>query len=85
MNNESPAGPIVRVTPDEIHIKDSDFWEELYVKSPGADKHEWAAGRFGNDGSIITTPSYAFHRRRRAALNPMLVDHANDTSFLKYL
>ncbi|OAG39698.1 hypothetical protein AYO21_05973 [Fonsecaea monophora] len=63
-------GPIVRVAPDELHIKDSDFFDELYVKVPRVDKHDWAAGRFGNHGSIITTADYALHRRRRAALNP---------------
>ncbi|KAJ9616826.1 hypothetical protein H2200_000545 [Cladophialophora chaetospira] len=63
-------GPIIRVAPDEVHIKDSSFFDELYVKTPRPDKHEWAAGRFGNHGSVITTADSALHRRRRAALNP---------------
>lgn len=33
-------GPIVRVTPFEVHIKDSTFWETLFVKYPKADKYE---------------------------------------------
>ncbi|OAL26401.1 hypothetical protein AYO22_04319 [Fonsecaea multimorphosa] len=63
-------GPVVRVAPDELHIKDSDFFDELYVKVPLVNKHDWAAGRFGNHGSIITTADFALHRRRRVALNP---------------
>lgn len=34
-------GPIVRVVPNEIHIKDSQFYEEFYTKHGRADKmHE---------------------------------------------
>lgn len=34
-------GPIVRVVPNEIHIKDSEFYEEFYSKHGRADKmHE---------------------------------------------
>lgn len=63
----------MRVAPDEIHIKDSQFFDDLYVKTGKPNKHEWAAGRFGNHGSIITTSEHALHRRRRAALNPLYV------------
>lgn len=27
----TPLGPIVRVTPEEIHIRDADFYNELFV------------------------------------------------------
>ncbi len=65
------AGPIVRITPEELHIRDSDYWEELYTTNPKADRYEWFAGRFGNNSSVFTTSNYALHRIRRGALNPM--------------
>ena len=62
-------GPIVRITPDELHVQDSDFYEELYVKAGRGDKYEWMSGRFGNESSIFTTASSELHRTRRAALS----------------
>ena len=38
-------GPIVRITPFELHIKDSSFWDELYLR-PKADRYDWMNGRF---------------------------------------
>ncbi|KAI9793075.1 MAG: hypothetical protein M1816_000973 [Peltula sp. TS41687] len=70
-------GPIVRITPEELHIKDSDYWEEFYQKNIKADKYEWFAGRFGHIESIFTTPNYAVHRIRRGALNPMYMSSAS--------
>lgn len=64
-------GPIVRIAPDELHIQDSDFWDELYVKNPRADKPSWWASRFGNEGAIFSTSNATVHRRRKGALNPM--------------
>jgi hypothetical protein len=63
-------GPIVRITPFELHIQDSAFWNTLYVR-PKADRYAWMNGRFGNDGSTFTTSDHTLHRIRRGALNPM--------------
>ncbi|EON62171.1 hypothetical protein W97_01391 [Coniosporium apollinis CBS 100218] len=64
-------GPIIRVTPDELHIRDSDHWDELYGNNPKADKYERFAIKFGNNSSMFTTSNAALHRIRRAALSPM--------------
>lgn len=65
------TGPIVRITPDEIHIRDADYYDELYAKSGRMDKYDWMSGRFGNEGSLFTTAPDELHRIRRGALNPM--------------
>jgi hypothetical protein len=62
-------GSIIRVTPDELHVMDSDYWEQLYKGR--YDKYEWSAKRFGNSGSIFTTSKADRPRIRRAPLNPM--------------
>lgn len=33
-------GPIVRITPFEVHIQDPPFWETLYVKHNKSSKYE---------------------------------------------
>ncbi|KAJ4504170.1 hypothetical protein HRR75_007793 [Exophiala dermatitidis] len=35
-------GPVIRISPDELHIRDSDYYEELYA--PGAKKRDKYAG-----------------------------------------
>ena len=68
---DAVSGPIVRIAPEELHIQDSDFWDELYIKNPRADKPSWWASRFGNEGAIFSTSNATVHRRRKGALNPM--------------
>jgi hypothetical protein len=63
------TGPIVRITPEELHIDDSTFFEELYARGR-VDKYDWMSDRQGNAGSIFTTASHELHRIRRAPLNP---------------
>ena len=64
-------GPIIRITPDELHVDDYTFWDTLYVQHPKSRKYDWLNERFGNSHSIFTTCDAAHHRLRRAPLNPM--------------
>ncbi|XDG09712.1 hypothetical protein ABKA04_009327 [Annulohypoxylon sp. FPYF3050] len=63
-------GPIVRVTPNEIHFNDPEFIDAVY---PGfgrkTDKPIWFAQRTGTPFSIVSTPDHDLHRQRRNALN----------------
>ena len=65
-------GPIVRVTPFEVHIEDPSYFDTLYLR-PKADRYDWMNGRFGNDSSVFTTSGHALHKVRRGALSPMCV------------
>ncbi|MCJ1384873.1 hypothetical protein MMC17_007991 [Xylographa soralifera] len=64
-------GPIVRITPDELHINDPDYFDEVF---PGfqrtTDKAPSAASAFGNSSSIISTIPHNLHKMRRSSLNP---------------
>jgi hypothetical protein len=60
----------VRVTPHELHICDSSFFEEFYGKNIHLDKEGWDT-RFGTKGGVLTTVDAGFHKQRRAALSPM--------------
>lgn len=67
--NRIHTGPIIRINPREIHIKDPDYYEEIY--SHGTRKREkdafWLA-QFENDGSAFSSVSPEVHRERRAPL-----------------
>ncbi|EMD63707.1 hypothetical protein GGP41_005656 [Bipolaris sorokiniana] len=63
-------GPIIRVTPDELHIRDSRFFDQLYPKNVHLDKEGWDK-RFGVADGVLATVNAEAHKRRRAALAPM--------------
>lgn len=66
-------GPIVRITPDELHIDDPDYWNEIYCNSTTVkpiDKQAKLQHRFGVPDAIFSTPKAEHHRQRRGALAP---------------
>lgn len=66
----SLSGPIIRISPNEIHIRDSSFFEEIFSNSLPWDKLEHLQYRFNNSTGTFSTPKHEAHRPRRAALNP---------------
>ncbi len=64
-------GPIVRISPYEVHVQDPDFYDQLYSRSGRRDKYAWLKERLGNPHSLFETSNHDLHRVRRAALNPM--------------
>ncbi|KAF2971661.1 hypothetical protein GQX73_g1881 [Xylaria multiplex] len=68
-------GPIIRITPNEVHIQDASFFETLYATKP-ATKRPDLAHRFNNAKSVFATPEHDIHRIRRNALNPFFSKRA---------
>ncbi|MCJ1440789.1 MAG: hypothetical protein MMC23_001275 [Stictis urceolatum] len=64
--------PIVRINPDELHIKDSNWADALYTnpQQDTRDKYGPAAHMTGTPRGIFGTISHEIHRERRAALGP---------------
>jgi hypothetical protein len=65
-------GPIVRISPFELHVSDPSFVDELYP-GPGShkrDRWEWAMKGIGVPGATLVTTEHDVHKIRRAALNP---------------
>ncbi|GLI81039.1 hypothetical protein PoHVEF18_009408 [Penicillium ochrochloron] len=61
------TGPIVRVSPREVHIKDPDYYDEIYASSGRRrEKDAAAVGQFDLDGSSFASVSPETHRQRRA-------------------
>ncbi|KAJ5715260.1 Cytochrome P450 [Penicillium malachiteum] len=61
------AGPIVRINPWEVQIKDPN-WNDIYKLSSKASKPRWYYRSFGNTISTTTTESDELHRIHRQAL-----------------
>ncbi|OJJ51796.1 hypothetical protein ASPZODRAFT_149003 [Penicilliopsis zonata CBS 506.65] len=61
-------GPIVRINPHELHIKDPQYFDTIY-RSPKQEKDVSAAAVFMSPNSMIGTVSHTQHRTRRAVLN----------------
>jgi cytochrome P450 len=61
----------VRINPDELHIKDPDFYDEIYASgAKKRDKYDKWTLMAGAPRSAFSTPAHNVHRMRRAALNP---------------
>ncbi|KUJ11582.1 cytochrome P450 [Mollisia scopiformis] len=64
-------GPIIRVTPDEIHVNDVGFLDTVYAPSMSyRDKYEYQLRTLRVSGGVGTTVSHEMHRKRREALSP---------------
>lgn len=59
-------GPIIRISPDELHIRDSEFFDYLFAFKP-LDKWAMTARQFGLEQAMFGTEEYKLYTRRRAA------------------
>ncbi|KAK4466005.1 benzoate 4-monooxygenase [Cladorrhinum samala] len=62
-------GPIVRISPYEVHILDPDFWDELYCANRKLDRYDWWVKLIGAPGSAFGAVGHDLHRLRRAPLS----------------
>ncbi|KAF2237960.1 cytochrome P450 [Viridothelium virens] len=63
-------GPVVRINPREVHIKDPYYYDEIYASaSRKREKDSKFVGVFGFPYSMIATVGHDLHRFRRALLN----------------
>lgn len=64
-------GPVVRINPEELHIRDSDFYDEIYAGAgKKRDKYPSRIHMAGAPKSAFSTVGHDLHRTRRGALNP---------------
>ncbi|KAK4683262.1 hypothetical protein QC764_123520 [Podospora pseudoanserina] len=62
-------GPIVRISPYELHINDPDYFEKLHRHEGRWNKYDWSVDAQNALGAIIFTPDHHEHKARRAPLN----------------
>ncbi|KAL4993160.1 cytochrome P450 [Aspergillus recurvatus] len=66
-------GPIVRISPTDLHVGDPEFYDILYPSTTSgrrANKSASLTKFFGLDDSLFSTIDHDTHRMRRAALLP---------------
>lgn len=69
-------GPIVRINPHELHIKDPDYYDILYAGSTRIrDKYTWFLTA-GMPRSTFSTAHHGLHRLRRGAMSPFFSKRA---------
>ncbi|KAL2424332.1 Cytochrome P450 monooxygenase [Exophiala dermatitidis] len=62
-------GPIVRIGPNEVHIKDPDFFDEFYNVTSRVDKDPWYYAFVGSQDAGFGTANVDLHRMRRKAMS----------------
>jgi cytochrome P450 len=62
-------GPIIRISPNALHINDPDFYD-VYSGKVGEkrDKYPWAMPHFNTPQAIVATVEHNHHRLRRGAV-----------------
>ncbi|KAJ5872206.1 cytochrome P450 [Penicillium soppii] len=60
----SIPGPIIRISPGEVHISDPNFYNQLYTVTARYRKPEDWRFRFGLENSAFDTIEHGHHRRR---------------------
>ncbi|PYH32390.1 cytochrome P450 [Aspergillus neoniger CBS 115656] len=71
-------GPIVRVSPGELHIKDPYFYNEIYASSSNGkrDKDATLVRSFCCPSAMFSTVSHDLHRSRRAVISHLFTRRA---------
>lgn len=64
------AGPIIRISPHELHVDDIEFFDRLNSFQGKWNKDPFTAHQFANPGSLVGTLDHDIHRKRRAAVLP---------------
>ncbi|RYP45735.1 hypothetical protein DL768_007976 [Monosporascus sp. mg162] len=63
-------GPIIRISPYELHVSDPAFYDKLYCQDGRWDKYDWAVDAFAAKGAPLFTVDHHVHRARRQPLSP---------------
>ncbi|KAL2062093.1 hypothetical protein VTL71DRAFT_6359 [Oculimacula yallundae] len=62
-------GPIIRISPHELHVDDPEFYETLFSWTSPRNKYEYYTVQFGTPDSNFSTVDHHLHRLRRQPQN----------------
>ncbi|KAL4922403.1 cytochrome P450 [Aspergillus aurantiobrunneus] len=63
-------GPIVRISPHELHISDPEYYEVLYSRNSPRNKYAYFTKQFGVTRTMVATVDHYHHRLLRSNMNP---------------
>lgn len=70
-SHASGTGPIIRISPYELHVNDAAFLDTLYNRQKGIwHKYDWSVDAFATKGATIWTADHTLHKNRRLPLSP---------------
>lgn len=72
-SSNNNAGPIVRITPEEVSFSDPEFVDTIYAAGPGHRRNKYPRDgkALGTSKGLGATLEHHHHRRRRAPLNSL--------------
>ncbi|KAI1768599.1 cytochrome P450 [Hypoxylon sp. FL1150] len=66
-------GPIIRISPYELHVNDAAFFDTLYNRQEGVwHKYDWSVDAFATKGATLWTADHTLHKNRRLPLSPFI-------------
>lgn len=71
-SHASETGPIIRISPHELHVNDAAFFDTLYNRQEGIvwDRYDWAVDAFAQKGALPWTVDHTVHKNRRQPVSP---------------
>ena len=63
------TGPIIRISPHELHVNDPNFYNTLYSRDGEWHKYDWSVDAFSTKAAIWTA-DHNVHKGRRRPLSP---------------
>lgn len=69
-------GPIIRINPQELHIRDPDMFEQVYASGTKRDRWYNAARMTGKTRDSFSTIPHDLHRRKKVANAPIMARRA---------
>ncbi|KAL4876966.1 cytochrome P450 [Aspergillus karnatakaensis] len=63
-------GPIVRISPTELHVSDPDYYEVIYSRDSPRNKYDYYQKTFNAPYALITAEDHYRHRLIRSQMNP---------------
>ncbi|KAL3436984.1 cytochrome P450, partial [Aspergillus tetrazonus] len=63
-------GPIVRISPTELHVNDPEYYEVIYSRDSPRNKYPYYQRTFNAPYALITAEDHYRHRLLRSQLNP---------------
>ncbi|KAI0394396.1 trichodiene oxygenase [Xylariaceae sp. FL0594] len=63
-------GPIIRISPYELHVNDPAFYDSLYRMDGRWYKYSWTYDAFGAKNSTVFCSDHNVHKIRRSAIGP---------------
>ncbi|EKG16951.1 Cytochrome P450 [Macrophomina phaseolina MS6] len=73
-----PHGPIVRIKPNEVHIRDPAYFEILFSNNQKIEKERWFYNIFPDPSSTFSTMPNDLYRLRRSAISKPFSANAID-------